>query len=151
MASAQETARTRRANDAWEALLGAHSALMKQLTATDVWDELSIKEYDVLYSLSKCETPQRLSELHQHVLLSQPALSRLVDRLVLRGLLARRPDPEDRRATRLSLTDEGRKVQRRVGRRHAADVASAMRARLDRHEIAQLERLCHKLSERTHP
>ena len=41
-----------------------------------------MKEYDVLYTLSKCSNPIRLSELNRHVLLSQPALSRMVDRLV---------------------------------------------------------------------
>jgi len=42
------------ANDAWEALLSAHAALMKQFAAEDIWAELSMREYDVLYPLSKC-------------------------------------------------------------------------------------------------
>ena len=62
------------ANDAWEALLSAHAALMKQFAAEDIWDEFSMREYDVLYTLSKGPEPVRLSDLNRHVLLSQPAL-----------------------------------------------------------------------------
>ena len=92
------------ANDAWEALLSAHAVLMKQFAAEDIWGDISMREYDVLYTLSKCREPQRLSELNRHVLLSQPALSRLVDRLADRGLVQRQPDPADGRGVRLSLT-----------------------------------------------
>ncbi|GAB3060070.1 MarR family winged helix-turn-helix transcriptional regulator [Sediminivirga luteola] len=137
--------RAARANAAWEALLTAHAVLMKEFTAENIWDEISIREYDVLYTLSKCSAPQKLRELHQHVLLSQPALSRMVDRLVQRGLVDREPDPDDRRATRLSLTEAGRKAQRRVGRKHAASVAAAVGRALDDDEMVQLEALCRKL------
>ncbi len=67
------------ANDAWEALLTAHAVVMKQFAAEDIWTDVSMREYDVLYTLSKCPGPVRLTELNRHVLLSQPALSRLVD------------------------------------------------------------------------
>jgi DNA-binding MarR family transcriptional regulator len=36
------------------------------------------------------------------------AMTRMLDRLEQKGLLRRRPDPEDRRTTKLELTDEGR-------------------------------------------
>lgn len=45
------------------------------------------------------------------VLELQPiSLVRLLDRLVEHGLLERRPDPRDRRANRLFLTDRGRQL-----------------------------------------
>ena len=59
------------ANDAWEALLSAHAVLMKQFAAEDIWADVSMREYDVLYTLSKCDAPIRISELNRHVLLSQ--------------------------------------------------------------------------------
>jgi DNA-binding MarR family transcriptional regulator len=138
--------RTTRANDAWEALLSAHAALMKQFAAEDIWAEASMREYDVLYTLSKCREPIRISELNRHVLLSQPALSRLVDRLAERGLIERKPDPADGRGVLLSLTDAGRAVQRQIGRRHARGVARAMTAGLEPGEMAQLETICLKLA-----
>ena len=135
------------ANDAWEALLSAHAALMKQFAAQDIWQDLSMREYDVLYTLSKCPAPQRMSELNRHVLLSQPALSRLVDRLADRGLVQRQTDPADGRGVLLALTDAGLALQHQIGRRHARGVASAMTAGLDPAELRQLEAICLKLAE----
>jgi DNA-binding MarR family transcriptional regulator len=126
------------ANDAWEALLSAHAVLMKQFAAEDIWAEVSMREYDVLYTLAKCGEPARISELHHHVLLSQPALSRMVDRLVRRGMIERQPDPADGRGVRLSLTAAGLAVQREVGRKHARSVARGMTAGLSRSELDQL-------------
>ncbi|HXO25591.1 MAG TPA: MarR family transcriptional regulator [Streptosporangiaceae bacterium] len=137
---------TNRANDAWEALLSAHATLMKQFAAEDIWTDVSMREYDVLYTLSKCAEPIRISELNRHVLLSQPALSRLVDRLAERGFIRRLPDPADGRSTRLALTEAGRAVQRRIGRQHARGVARAMTAGLDPGELRQLETICLKLA-----
>ena len=134
------------ANDAWEALLTAHAVLMKQFAAEDIWTDLSMREYDVLYTLSKCPEPVRLTELNRHVLLSQPALSRMVDRLVERGLVSRATDPRDGRGVRLALTAEGLVVQRRIGRRHGRSVAQAMRAGLTPVELRQLAEICGKLA-----
>ncbi|HKD87796.1 MAG TPA: MarR family transcriptional regulator [Streptosporangiaceae bacterium] len=137
------------ANDAWEALLSAHAAAMKQFAAEDIWAEVSMREYDVLYTLAKCREPIRMGELHRHVLLSQPALSRMVDRLVRRGFIERHPDPADGRGVRLSLTSAGSAVQSQVGRQHARSVARGMTAGLSRSELAQLEAICLKLASTT--
>ncbi|MFG1922493.1 MarR family winged helix-turn-helix transcriptional regulator [Cryptosporangium sp. NPDC048952] len=134
------------ANDAWEALLGAHARLMKQFAAEDVWEGLAMREYDVLYTLSKCPEPQRIGELSHHVLLSQPALSRMVDRLVAKGLVERCPDPADGRGVRLALTAAGRELQRTIGLRHARGVARALRERLTEEELHQLEVIGRKLA-----
>jgi len=133
------------ANDAWEALLSAHATLMRRFGAQDVWEDLTMREYDVLYTLSKCPDPIRLTELNRHVLLSQPALSRMVDRLADRGLVSRTTDPSDGRGVRLALTAEGRAVQQRIGRRHGRSVARSMLAGLTPAELRQLAELCAKL------
>jgi DNA-binding MarR family transcriptional regulator len=138
----------RLANDAWEALLSAHARLTRQFAGEDVWRDLSMREYDVLYTLSKCREPLRIGELHRHVLLSQPALSRMVDRLVDRGFVQRCADPMDGRGVRLSLTDAGQDEQRRIGRRHARSVAEAVMAQLSADELRQLATICWKLANR---
>ena len=140
--------RTRLANDAWEALLSAHARLMKQFAAEDIWQDLSMREYDVLYTLSKRREPVRMGELHRQVLLSQPALSRMVDRLVERGLIARCPDPADGRGVRLSLTDAGRDIQHQIGRRHARSVTRALTGQLSPEELRQLAAIGWKLAGR---
>ncbi|WP_062079088.1 MarR family winged helix-turn-helix transcriptional regulator [Demequina globuliformis] len=137
--------RTARANAAWESAMTAHAVLMRQFAAQHVWEGLSVREYDVLYTLSKSETPMRLSELSRGVLLSQPALSRMVDRLVTRGLISRCADPGDARASHLALTDDGREVQRAIGRRHGAAVAAALTGALSDDEVETLASLNHKL------
>lgn len=139
----------RLANDAWESLLTVHAVFMKRFATADIWGDVSMKEYDVLYALAKADEPVRLTDLHRRVLLSQPALSRLVDRLVARGLVDRLGDPGDRRAVRVSLTAEGRERQREVGRAHARDVARAMTDRVGDAELEELTRICEQLLETT--
>jgi DNA-binding MarR family transcriptional regulator len=142
------TGRRSPANGAWEALLSAHAGLIKEFAAAGSWDGVSMREYDVLYTLSKCSKPVRLGELNRHVLLSQPALSRMVDRLVERGLVERRSDPADGRGLHLSLTAAGRATQREVGRRHGRVVAEVLSAELSPAELRQLEALCLRLASR---
>jgi DNA-binding MarR family transcriptional regulator len=134
------------ANDAWEALLSSHASVMKSFASEKMWDEVSMREYDVLYALSKQDSPISLNELHRRVLLSQPAMSRMVDRLVARGLVLRDSDVRDARALRLSLTAEGRDCQRRVGRKHARSVVRAT-SELSAEELETLEKICKKLGE----
>ncbi|MBO0769280.1 MAG: winged helix-turn-helix transcriptional regulator [Solirubrobacterales bacterium] len=141
------SSKTRLANAAWEALMGTHAALMKEFQAEPIWGELSMREYDVLYTLSKCSAPVSLSELNAHVLLSQPAMSRMVERLVARGLIDRGRDPADGRGVRLSLTPAGAKLQREVGRAHAVSVARALE-HLEREDLIELERLCEAITNR---
>jgi DNA-binding MarR family transcriptional regulator len=138
--------RARLANDSWESLMTAHAEMMRQFDLEDVWDEVSKTEYDVLYTLSKCGAPIRLSELNRRVLLSQPALSRMVDRMVERGFVRREADERDGRGVLLSLTEDGRAQQRSTGRRHALNVSRTMNATFDPDEMRELMRLCRKLS-----
>lgn len=144
-ASATRT-RTRLANESWEAALKAHAVLMRRFAEQDVWEGLSMREYDVLYTLAKAREPLRLRDLGEGVLLSQPALSRLVDRLVQRGLVFRCTNPDDARAHQLSLTEEGAALQRSVGRAHGAAVAESVTAALTDDEMRLLESLSRKLA-----
>lgn len=125
----------------------AHTTLMRQFQDSEAWRELSMREYDVLYTLAKHDGPLRLCELRDGVLLSQPALSRLVDRLVTRGLVTRTPNEQDRRAVEIALTPEGKEAQRAAGRIHALDIANEM-AFLTPTELATLQSLCKKLSKK---
>jgi len=137
--------RARLANDSWESLMTAHAEMMRQFDQEDVWDEVSRTEYDVLYTLSKCRAPIRLRELNRRVLLSQPALSRMVDRMVERGFVQREADEQDGRSVLLSLTEAGREQQRSTGRRHALNVSRTMNDTFEPDEMRELMRLCGKL------
>jgi DNA-binding MarR family transcriptional regulator len=60
--------------------------------------------------------PLSLKELGELLIAEAGHPSRLVDRLVEAGLVAREPATEDRRRIVLSLTPEGRRIEKRVER-----------------------------------
>jgi DNA-binding MarR family transcriptional regulator len=131
---------------AWESLLRAQVTLMRRFREDDIWDELSMREYDVLFTLSQArERRLRLGELNEGILLAQPSLSRMVDRLEQRGLVRREGPGDDRRGTLVCLTADGAALQRRIGRRHAARIARYVGQALDERDLADLERITRSL------
>jgi DNA-binding MarR family transcriptional regulator len=110
--------KTRIANEAWESLFRAQATIARELSAGEVWGDLSPREYGVLYALSSRPNGLRISELGEDVLLTQPGMSRLIARLEDRRLVERTDDPQDGRACRIRLTSAGVDAQRRVGAIH---------------------------------
>jgi DNA-binding MarR family transcriptional regulator len=146
-AGGRETGSTRLATDAWESLLRAQVVLTREFADDDVWGELSRRDYDVLYTLSKAPGGLRMTEMNERIMLTQPGISRLVTRLEQRGLLTRRPDPDDARAQRIVLTDAGLEAQQTVGRRHVRQIVRAMTRALDAEQVQHLHELCTALTE----
>jgi DNA-binding MarR family transcriptional regulator len=142
--------RTRIANEAWEALFRAQATVARELTAGDVWGQLSPREYGVLYALSNAPNGLRITELGNDVLLTQPGMSRLIARLETAGLVERVDDPEDGRACRIRLTAAGARTQRQVGARHARHIADTMTRTLSREQLRQLRDLCRALTATPH-
>lgn len=82
----------------------------------------------------------RASELARYLGLERSTLSGLIDRASARGLLRRRPDPDDRRAVRLELSARGRGLAEQ-GRREVAarlDTATAQLSNAQRRRLAIL-------------
>jgi DNA-binding MarR family transcriptional regulator len=73
---------------------------------------LSEGEQNVLAALRRAGPPYELTptELYRSLLLSSGAMTNRLDRLEEAGLLVRTPDPDDRRRTRVRLTERGREV-----------------------------------------
>ncbi|MFG3580127.1 MarR family winged helix-turn-helix transcriptional regulator [Micromonospora chersina] len=65
--------------------------------------------------------PLRLSVLAEHLGIAPRSATEVVDGLEERGLVARQPDPADRRATLVALTDEGTRVSAAVRAARAAE------------------------------
>jgi DNA-binding MarR family transcriptional regulator len=97
---------------------------------------LNFSALSVLHTLGR-RGPLRLTDLLATEQLKQPALTSLVAKLEQDGLLQRRPDPADGRASLLSLTRTGREL---VRSRHANRVEklAALVARLTPDERAVL-------------
>jgi DNA-binding MarR family transcriptional regulator len=128
----------RLANEAWEAMLRAQATLAREFEFSGDWGDLPAREYGVLYALSTAPDGLRITELVDDVLLTQAGVSRMVARLEKRGLVGRRDDPDDARACRIVLTDEGRETQKRLGLAHARHVATAMTRALSREQLEAL-------------
>ena len=77
-------------------------------------------------------------ELAARERVSPPALSNHIDRLERYGLVARTPSAEDRRRVGLTLTDEGRRVLRRVRSRRTAWLTTRL-GQLSADELAAIE------------
>lgn len=109
--------------DAWVLFVHAHARLMNRLGADlDAAGEVPLGTYDVLVQLSQCGGKLRLKDLLDRVILSQPGLSRRVERLESAGLVERRPDPNDGRGVVVVLTRAGRYALRSAAVVHMAGI-----------------------------
>ncbi|MER2134196.1 MAG: MarR family transcriptional regulator [Arthrobacter sp.] len=132
--------------EAWESLFRAQVGVMRRLQRDPEFKELTMREYDVLFNLSRCPSGwTRLNELNEHLLISQPSLSRMVERLENKGLVQRRPARNDQRGVELSLTEEGSAVQKRLGRIHVRGIHDLLAPALNPEELTQVKELMDKL------
>jgi DNA-binding MarR family transcriptional regulator len=69
-------------------------------------------EFDVLAALRRAGAPYSLSpgQLAAETLVTSGTMTNRIDRLEVRGLVRREPDPSDRRGVRVVLTDIGRRT-----------------------------------------
>lgn len=131
----------RDAVDAWESLYRTSVAVQRHLNERFP-DEIGQSEYDVLVNLHHAPSrAARIRDLHRHLLLTQPSVSRLVDRMAARGLVSKCADPIDARGTVVQLTAEGERLFRRVGTAHALVISERMLAALDPAQLRELRRL----------
>src|ERR1051325_8413245 len=85
---------------AWRGRLRPHAGLLdvleKELAANG---SMPVAFYDVLVNLSEAGGRLRMSDLADQVLLSRSGVTRLVDRMVVAGLIDRDTCPSDRRGS----------------------------------------------------
>lgn len=70
--------------------------------------------------------PMRMGELADRESIRMPTATALIDGLTRNGLVARRPDPNDRRAVLVELTEHGQDVLSRVGHERDTILAGAL-------------------------
>ena len=95
--------------DAWRGFLTAHAQLTRRISR-----ELNdaglpdLSWYDLLWALYRQPNRAlRVNQLAREVVLSPTAMSRFVDRVEREGYVERDPDPDDRRALQIVITDKG--------------------------------------------
>ena len=74
--------------------------------------DLSLAQYRVLMLLS--HQAEGASRLADHLAVSRPSITSVIDGLVARRLVVRHPDPEDRRRVEHQLTTQGRELLHRA-------------------------------------
>ncbi len=132
--------------DSWESLLRSQVAMVRELHREAIFKEVGSREYDVLYSLSRCPSGWlRLNELNDYVLLTQPSISRMVDRLEQRGLIVRKTAQDDKRGVLIGLTEAGTELQKKVGRVHVKNIMERMEVAFTDEEMRTLLELTTKL------
>lgn len=109
---------------------------------------LQLGEFDVLATLRRSGAPYRLgpTQLFETLMVSSGGMTSRLDRLEKAGLIVRSPNPEDRRGTLVSLTEEGLVLMNRIVPRHVENEAR-MLAALSREEQRVLSKLLGKLLE----
>lgn len=114
-------------------IMGIHRRLRRMLDETLEEHGLSYGEWSVLSSLHWSPTNRRTAgELASKVELSSAAMTNRLDRLESAGWIRRVPDPKDRRAVQVELTDEGKALYSRAVETQAAKesiVASALNSK----------------------
>ncbi len=139
----------RRAVAAWESLFRAQHEIFDDISSDFARDELSQAEYDVLLTVTRGSGNRaRLRDITANMLISQPSVSRLVDRMVARGLITKCGDPTDGRGSMITATHEGIAAFRRLAAEHGRSIAERMSV-LSTEELEQLEQLTTKLRRTT--
>jgi DNA-binding MarR family transcriptional regulator len=135
----------RLAIDAWESLFRAQHEVFGDINDDFQEDTLSQAEYDVLLTVTRGENmTARLRDVTANMLISQPSVSRLVDRMAARGLIAKCADPDDGRGALVRATDAGASAFRKLASAHGRAIAERM-SLLSDDELAQLRDLTSKL------
>ena len=105
---------------------------------------LSLAKLFCLKALADAGDPLPLGQLAERLSCVKLNITQLVDRLEADGLVARLPDPKDRRARLAGLTVAGRQACER-GERVRQETEGVLLGRLTHDEVRQLETLLSKI------
>ena len=105
-------------------------------------------DYSVLRVLELVGEPHRMSptELSEIVVRSSGGMTQILDRLERAGLVARAPDPADRRKVLVALTAEGMRIADAANATYASE-RERLLAGLSPDEVQQLDDAIHRLLE----
>lgn len=124
---------------AWTGLVRAQACVLGAVEAELKRAGLpSLAWYDVLRELQRAPGGQlRPHEIERSLLLAQPNVSRLIDRLEHAGLVERRACLEDGRGQHVAITPAGRALRRRMWPVYRAAIQRHVGARLENERAAE--------------
>src|SRR5215213_557937 len=120
--------------DAWRVFLTAHAHVTRRISRDLAAEGLpDLGWYDLLWALYRApERRLRVNEVAREVVLSPTAMSRFVDRAEAAGVVRREPDPADRRALQVAITDDGVGLLRKMWPVYEQGIERHFAAQLDR-------------------
>jgi len=124
---------------AWRSLLETHRELIGFIEEEFKSNTpIELQQYDVMFHVSEANDGLRMTDLAKAVVLTKSGLTALVDRMEDAELIERRPDPQDRRATRIHLTSTGRTKLAVASEHHREVVRRIWTSRVTEEEAAVL-------------
>lgn len=131
----------------WSRFVSAHSTITRELEAQMLQRHgLTLTGYDALLQLSQADDGgMRNIELAKTVLLTRSGITRLVEGLEAQGLVTRCSCSEDRRGTRVCLTDEGRQRLAEASETHVEGVRELFLGRFGPEERRLLDQLLQRM------
>ena len=131
---------------AWAALLRTHAAVLPKLERALIPSGLPLTWYDVLLVVNAAPDRRlRMSELGRQAVVSRERVSRVVTELEQHGLIARQPNPDDKRSWFAAITPEGRARLRDAAPTYLAAVEQHFLSHLSDSEIRVLTKALGKL------
>ena len=140
-----------------EDISSIHALAYFNLLKTGSWVEEKVKkalstfklkhaQLNALYILFENDPePVSASELKKKILVSNPDVTRLLDRLVKKELVLRETCPENRRKIVISLTDPGRKLFVEAHQSAKQSIGDFFEKQITEDEATELRRILHKI------
>ncbi|GAA4475137.1 hypothetical protein GCM10023094_12100 [Rhodococcus olei] len=105
---------------------------------------LPLAWYDVLLELAGAgDTPLRMSDLGERVVLSRTRVSRLVAEMETHGLVQRGANPDDRRSAFVTITDAGLRRYREAAPVYLGGIAERFAERLTDEQLRTVTAALH--------
>ena len=107
-------------------------------------EDITLQQFNILRIL-RGSHPQPLSTLtiRERMLDKMSDTSRIVDRLLLKGLVSKKTCPSDKRLVDISITEQGKRVLAKIDRNEKQ--ITAIMANLDQQEMKSLNGLLDKM------
>jgi len=136
-----------------------HALAYFNLLKTGSWVEEKVKNALKPYNLTHAQLnalhilfesdpdPVSANELKKRILVSNPDVTRLLDRLVKKGYVLRETCPENRRKIDISLTDPGRKLLKQAHQSAKLALGDFFEKNITEAEASELRKILHKIRE----
>lgn len=138
-------------------LKSIHALAYFNFLKTGSWVEENVKQaikdyglthaqLNVLYILINSENRAVSStELKEQILVNNPDISRLLDRLVKKGFISRKTCPKNRRKIDITITEEGKKIFRLAHLAAKESVGHFFKEKITLEEAQELRRILQKI------